>query len=253
MQQTRIPAIGQSVSSLDRIRFKVMRAPHVKTQTYLKNLPMFHELAEPELDRIAAGTTEHRVSKSQIVFQRGDPCLGFHVLIYGQVKLAFVSPQGSEKVIEVLGPGQSFGEALMFTDRPYVVYAQALTDSLLLHISKSTIDAELARDPRLARMMLAGLSRRLLGLIQDVEAYSLRSGMQRVIGYLLRDIDERKSPKPPIRVVLDTNKGIIASRLNLTPEHFSRILGELSHESLISVNGAEIMIHDPERLRSFLT
>ena len=230
-----------------------MRAPNVKTQTYLKNLPMFHELTEPELDSIAAGTTEHRVAKGQIVFQRGDPCVGFHVLIYGQVKLAFVSPQGSEKVIEVLGPGQSFGEALMFTDRPYVVYAQALTDSLLLHISKATIDAELARDPRLARLMLAGLSRRLLGLIQDVEAYSLRSGMQRVIGYLLRDIDERQGAKPPIRVVLDTNKGIIASRLNLTPEHFSRILGELSHESLITVNGAEIMILEPERLRGYLT
>lgn len=230
-----------------------MRAPHVKTQTYLANLPMFHELSQLELDRVAAGTTEVRAAKGQIIFQRGDPCLGFHVVIYGQVKLAFVSSQGSEKVIDILGPSQSFGEALMFTDRPYVVYAQALTDSLLLHISKATIDAELERDPRFARLMLAGLSRRLLGLIQDVEAYSLRSGIQRVIGYLLRDIDERSEVVPPIRVVLDTNKGIIASRLNLTPEHFSRILGELSHENLISVHGSEIMILDPERLRAYLT
>lgn len=229
-----------------------MRAPHVKTQTYLSNLPMFNELSPTELDRIAAGTTEVRVAKGQIVFQRGDPCLGFHVVVYGQVKLAFVSAQGAEKVIDVLGPGQSFGEALMFTDRPYVVYAQALTDSLLLHIAKATIDAELEADPRFARLMLAGLSRRLIGLIQDVEAYSLRSGIQRVIGYLLRDIDERRELVPPLRVVLDTTKGVIASRLNLTPEHFSRILGELSHENLITVHGSEIMILDPERLRGYL-
>ncbi|MBN9463997.1 MAG: winged helix-turn-helix domain-containing protein, partial [Burkholderiales bacterium] len=58
---------------------------------------------------------------------------------------------------------------------------------------------------------------------------------------------------PPIRIVLDTSKGVIASRLNLTPEHFSRILGELSHEGLISVRGAEITILDPERLRGFLS
>jgi CRP-like cAMP-binding protein len=76
--------------------------------------------------------------------------------------------------------------------------------------------------------------------------------MQRVIGYLLRDIEQQAEPAAPIRIVLDTSKGVIASRLNLTPEHFSRILGELSHEKLITVKGAEIMILDPERLRAFL-
>jgi len=229
-----------------------MRAPHVKTQTFLSNLALFQEMSPEELDRIAAGTTEHRVPKGQTLFQRGDPCLGFHVVVYGQVKLAFVSPQGSEKVVEIVGPGQSFGEALMFTDRPYVVYAQALTDSLLLHIAKATIDAEITREPRLARRMMAGLSRRLHGLIQDVEAYSLRSGMQRVIGYLLRDIDERRDQPVPLRIVLDANKGVIASRLNLTPEHFSRILAEMTHEGLITVHGAEILIHEPDRVRGFL-
>jgi CRP-like cAMP-binding protein len=116
------------------------------------------------------------------------------------------------------------------------------------------IDTEIASDPHLARVMLASLSRRLVGLIQDVEAYSLRSGMQRVIGYLLRDVDEHaEQPEgEPVRITLDANKGVIASRLNLTPEHFSRILGELSHEGAIAVKGAEITILDPCRLRSQL-
>jgi len=52
--------------------------------------------------------------------------------------------------------------------------------------------------------------------------------------------------------MLDANKGVIASRLNLTPEHFSRILSELSHQSLIEVQGSEIRILDVERLRSSL-
>lgn len=231
-----------------------MRAPTIKTRTFLANLPMFQGLSSAELDRIAEGTTEVRVTKGQTIFQRGDPCVGFHALIYGQVKLAFVSPQGTEKVIDILGPGQSFGEALMFSDRSYVVYGQALADSLLLHISKDVIDTEIASDPHLARVMLASLSRRLVGLIQDVEAYSLRSGMQRVIGYLLRDVDEHaEQPEgEPVRITLDANKGVIASRLNLTPEHFSRILGELSHEGAIAVRGAEITILDPGRLRSQL-
>ncbi len=230
-----------------------MRAPKVMTRTFLANLALFHELGTEDLDRIATGTTELRIPKGRILFRRGEPCVGFHVVVYGRVKLGFVSPQGTEKVIEILGPGQSFGEAAMFLDRPYPVNAECLADSLLLHISKSTLDAELMRDRRLARMMLAGLSRRLVGLVHDVEAYSLRSGMQRVIGYLLRDIEQQDdAPAAPIRIVLDTSKGVIASRLNLTPEHFSRILGELSHEKLITVKGAEITILDPERLRAFL-
>jgi CRP-like cAMP-binding protein len=230
-----------------------VRAPKVMTRTFLANLALFHELGTEDLDRIATGTTELRIPKGRILFRRGEPCVGFHVVVYGRVKLGFVSPQGTEKVIEILGPGQSFGEAAMFLDRPYPVNAECLADSLLLHISKSTLDAELMRDRRLARMMLAGLSRRLVGLVHDVEAYSLRSGMQRVIGYLLRDIEQQDdAPAAPIRIVLDTSKGVIASRLNLTPEHFSRILGELSHEKLITVKGAEITILDPERLRAFL-
>ncbi|GMV00567.1 MAG: hypothetical protein AMXMBFR52_02230 [Burkholderiales bacterium] len=231
-----------------------MRAPKVMTRTFLSNLALFHEVGSDELDRIAAGTTELRVKKGRTLFQRGDPCVGFHAVMYGQVKLSFLSPQGTEKVIEILGPGQSFGEAAMFLGRAYPVNAECLADSLLLHISKVTLDAELARDPLLARRMIAGLSRRLVGLVHDVEAYSLRSGMQRVIGYLLRDLD-RKASTPtdaPVRIVLDTSKGVIASRLNLTPEHFSRILGELSNEGLISVRGAEITILDAERLRGFL-
>ena len=101
-----------------------MRAPSIKTQTFLSNLPMFQELDLKEIDRIAAGTSELRVEKGEVLFRRGDACKGFHAIVYGQVKLAFTSPQGSEKVVDVVGPGQSFGEALMFTLRimPRAIY-----------------------------------------------------------------------------------------------------------------------------------
>ena len=83
-------------------------------------------------------------------------------------------------MVDILQQGQTFGEAVMFMDRPYLVYAQALADSLLLHISKAAIVEELDTDPRLGRKMIAGLSRRLHHLISDVESYSLHSGRQRI-------------------------------------------------------------------------
>jgi CRP-like cAMP-binding protein len=182
------------------------------------------------------------------VFNKGDACTGFHVVVYGQVKLVFVTPAGGEKVLEIQGPGMSFGEALMFMDKPYVVMAQTLADSLLLHVAKEAVEDELARDPRFARKMLAGMARRLHALIGDVEAYSLQSGRERVIGYLLRDT-VAAGDASPCRVTLPASKAVVASRLNLTPEHFSRILHELVAAGLVAVDGRHIAIRDVARLR----
>ncbi len=148
-----------------------------------------------------------------------------------------------------MSQGQSFGEAVMFMDKPYMVYAQTLSDARLLHISKSVILDELAKDPKLGRKMIASLSIRLHHLITDVESYSLHSGRQRIIGYLLRD--NMESDENAITVTLPTNKGVIASRLNLTQEHFSRILHELSEHGHSVVDGRKIGIPDVEKLRAY--
>ncbi len=110
------------------------------------------------------------------------------------------------------------------------------------------------RDPVFARRMLAGLSRRLHQLVADVEAYSTRSGTERLIGFLLRDCvgtveDGETPPQGSIDIELPVAKGIIASRLNLTQEHLSRILHDLSSLGLIEVHGRRIHVRDVERLR----
>ena len=139
----------------------------------------------------------------------------------------------------------------MFLERPYVVFAEALTDSLLLFIGKAALLAEIERNSRFARKMLAGLAMRLHHLMTDLEAYSLKSGTQRVIGYLLRDAPEGATPGTPYDIELATSKGVIASRLNITREHFSRILHELTVAGLIKVHGRQVSIPDLVRLRAY--
>jgi CRP-like cAMP-binding protein len=225
--------------------------PKLRTQSFLAALPLFKELAPAEVERLAAGTTEMRVPRGEVLFNKGDPCVGLHLVVYGQIKLAFVSPQGSEKVVEIIGPGFSFGEALMFMEKPYVVMAQTLADSLLLHVSKKVVFDEIERDPAFARKMLAGLSRRLHGLISDIEAYSLQSGTQRVIGYLLRHDETPADGSASYTVTLPTSKATVASRLNLTPEHFSRIVHDLAEAGLVAVDGREVQIVDVAKLRAY--
>ena len=225
-----------------------MRQPQIRVQAFLANLPMFAEMRPDELDRVAKGVLPSYYQKGEAVFRCGDPCNGFHFVVYGQVKLGFTSPQGVEKVVEIIRPSQSFGEALMFLDQPYIVFAEALADTMLLHVAKHVVFEELAREPGFAQRMLSGLSRRLHGLVRDVEAYTLRSGQERVIGYLLADTPDTANGKP-VEVQLAPGKGVIASRLNMTPEHFSRILHDLAASGLIEVNGRAVRIPDLARLR----
>ncbi len=224
-----------------------MLTTKIDRREFLKRLPLFADFSADELSALAAATQEHYVPRGTPIFNRGDPCRGFHIVIYGQVKLGFLSAQGDEKIVEIIGPGFSFGEALMFMEKPYIVGATALADSMLLHIAKEAVFSELEHNPAFARRMLAGMSRRLHGLIKDVESYSLRSGSQRIVGYLLKDEPDGDGAQ----VTLTVSKKLLASRLNLTPEYFSRVLHDLSEHGMIAVKGRQITILDIERLRTY--
>jgi CRP/FNR family transcriptional regulator, dissimilatory nitrate respiration regulator len=218
---------------------------------YLSVLPLFTDLSAPELQRLALGCQLRRLARGETVFRVGDPCEEFHVTVTGQIKLFAISPAGQEKVIELVGPGSSFGEALMFTGSPYIINGQSLTDTLLLTVTKEAVVGEIERDPRFAMRMLAGISRRLHGLVRDVEAYALHSGVQRVIGYLLRDVAEGAGNSQPMTVSLEVSKATVASRLSLTPEYFSRVLHELEAAGLLRVDKRDVHILDRDGLAAY--
>ncbi|MGB4064534.1 MAG: Crp/Fnr family transcriptional regulator [Azonexus sp.] len=221
----------------------------VQVESLLSRIPLFEGLSPDELARMAKGVHEVRLTKGDMLFRNGDACTGFHVLVYGQIKLALSSAQGTDKVVEIIQPGQSFGEAIMFMEKSYFVFAQALSDSLVLHVSKTAIYEELQKDHAFVRKMMAGMAMRLHQLMTDVEAYSLHSGTQRVIGFLMHELPESQWDGENVTFELSSNKGVIASRLNLTQEHFSRILHDLSSLGLIVVEGKRIRIPSVPKLQ----
>ena len=250
-----------------------MDTQHFDVARYLANLPLFQETTAQELQRLAAGCRLRRFGRGEAIFRVGMPCEEFHVTVMGQVKLFAISPAGQEKVIEIAGPGITFAEALMFTERPYIINAQALSDTLLLSVGKDAVVDEIERDPRFALRLLGGISRRLHGLVHDVQAYSLHSGMQRVIGYLLSSLPEESARTLPtleayagqgcapvsaaarpviaLKVSLPVSKATIASLLSITPEYFSRVLRDLETEGLIHIDKRDILIPDAMRLTHY--
>lgn len=216
-------------------------------------VPMFKNLSDTELGRLAAGTHEIRAECSDILFHKGDSCNGIYLILDGRVKLALTSAQGNEKIIEILNPGDSFGESTMLLGQVHQAYAQTLSDCVLLHIAKSAILAELDQGPPFARQLIDGLAQRLAMLTADIESQLLHTGRQRVIHYLLREVEGNNCSFEPghnsPRITFTTNKGIVASRLNLTHEHFSRVLHDLTSHGLIAVNRRNVQIHDLSKLR----
>lgn len=219
----------------------------VDIPTLLRQVSFFSELSDNDIDRVARYTRERQLEKGEVLFQRGDPVHGFYFVVSGQMKLAVSSAQGNEKVVEIISPMHSFGEAVMFLNRSYPVFAEALVATHLLHVGQAVVSDLIDQDPGFARKLLAGMAIRLHGMIQDVETYSLRSSMQRVIGYLLQQVSDEESPGA-CDIELPTSKQVIASRLNLTPETLSRIFHDLADAGLITVHGKHISLHDPSRL-----
>ena len=97
--------------------------------------------------------------------------------------------------------------------------------------------------------MIAGLSQRIERLVGELDRQALGNGRERFIDYLLRH-QRHHDRAAPLVVTLPAPKAQIASQLNLTPEHFSRILHELAQAGLLQVQGRNIRVPQPQRLRA---
>jgi CRP/FNR family transcriptional regulator, dissimilatory nitrate respiration regulator len=214
----------------------------------LSEFYMFLELQPSQIEQLASGTRELDVLRGGTLFNRGDRAHGFYLLLEGQIKLGVISPQGDEKVIGLIQPGESFGEAVLFLERTFPIYAQATLDSKVLLITRDAIFDILDNDVTVVRRMLAGISARNRQLVNDIESISLQNSTQRLIGYLLQISTDSPNPE---RVQLPANKLTIASMLNITPETLSRVMLRLQQAGLIEVNGKEIVITNVLGLRNF--
>ena len=130
-------------------------------------------------------------------------------------------------------------------ERPAVVDAQAATDALVLHLPASLVFDEIERNPRFARRMIAGLSRRVEALVRELDRHASGTGRARLAAYLLRG---HEGATGELVVKLPAAKSAIATQLNLTPETFSRLLRELADRGLIRVQGRTIVVPDAGRL-----
>jgi CRP-like cAMP-binding protein len=231
-----------------------MGARQLSVTSYLASQALFSGMSAAELARIGQACQLKRLYRGDELFHAGQACDGLHLVIDGQVKLFAKAPNGHEKVIEVIGAGGCVAEALMFSDVAHTVHASVLADTDILVVPKQVLVQEIEHNPGLAMRLLTGMSRRLNGLMREIEAVTLHSGAKRVVDYLLcapPSVGEPSKSVQDVTVSLPASKGTIASLLSVTPEHFSRILHELQAHGLIAVDRRQIRILDAPGLARY--
>ena len=142
---------------------------------------LFSELDEARLQRVARHAAHVHLNEGEALFEQGDLAKRFYLLLSGQVKLFRLSPAGNEKVVDIVVPGSTFAEALMFLDRPhYPVGAQALQASEVISIDAADFADMLRGSVDTCFVMMGAMSQRLRGLLREIDDLSLHSASCRL-------------------------------------------------------------------------
>ena len=206
----------------------------------LRKAPLLSGLSTEQLERVAGHAVAIHLDEGQWLFRQGDPSRRFYFVEHGQLRLFRLSPDGVEKVIEIVSPGQTFAEALMFLKAPrYPVCAAALEPTELIGIEAAAFADMLRESVDICFVVMGALSRRLRGLIAEIDNLTLHSATSRVARYLLAQVS---ADRPEF--VLEVPKGVLASRLSIQPETFSRVIRQLTQDGVVAVQGAQVTVRD---------
>jgi CRP-like cAMP-binding protein len=209
---------------------------------------LFAGLDDAHFQEIVAHAEPVELAAGQVLFAQGDPVHAFFWVADGLIRLYRMSPQGDEKVIELIGPSRYFAEAALFMGSRFPVNAAAQVASRLIAIDSQHFRAWLAQDVDRCMKLLASMSARLHKLVNEIDSLTLMKGTDRLLQYLLDHSDPDDSGE--LVVDLEAPKQVIASRIGVKPETLSRLLHKLSDMGYIEVQGNHLRILNEDGLRS---
>jgi len=207
----------------------------------VSNIPLFHGLPREQLELVVTIMADQVFDRGQSVLTEGEAASGFFVIVSGRVKIFKLSPDGKEQILHIVGAGESFGEVPMFAGGHFPANAETIEKSRIFFFPRAAFLDLIQTDPSLAMNMLAELSGRLRQLTRLVEELSLKEVPGRLAAYVLYLSNAGGGTD---EVELDITKGQLASLLGTIPETLSRILGKMSSQGIISVQGRKVKLLD---------
>ena len=211
---------------------------------------LFSGLGEAVFEQLALAVTQTSLQKGEVLFHRGDTASHFFFLDTGLVELTLLSQMGEEKVLEVIGPGRTFGEAIAFMqEKKYPVTAKALEPSNLCQIPIRNYVDMLYSDRDASMRLLSDVCRHLHARVREIEYLTVQNARSRLAIYLLDHVVETNDDEATIRLSLPRH--VIASRLSIQPETLSRLFRSMVDEGVLTVEDRVIFVHSLARLRPY--
>jgi CRP/FNR family transcriptional regulator len=230
-----------------------MDASRARIEDAMDDHAFFGGLSSDDRDALIDLADVRAAPSDTVLFQHGDPCRGFYLLLEGAVHIYRLSPEGRMLVLHVIRPGESFAEVPLFEegDNPtYPATAETLSESTLLFFPAGAFLSFVDEHPRSALHMLGQLAGRLRGAVQQLDALSLHDVQERLARHLIEQAPSSSNlPDLPPTVDLDVPKSVLAAELGTVPETLSRAFRALEEQDLIRRGNSQIALTNVQGLR----
>ena len=210
--------------------------------------PLFNGLGRTAALALVDGAAVAHHPDGGLLFSAGDPADRFFLLLAGRVDLFALTEAGSQSIIEIIEPGQTFAEAAVFADGRFPLNAGMAPATRLLVIPARPFLDRLTGP--LTFQLLASLARRQRSLIEEIATLKRRTPAQRLGLFLLARAAPQALGDEVREWRLPYSKADLASHIGITPESLSRALARLRPLGISSRAGA-IVIADPAALRRY--
>ena len=213
--------------------------------------PLFAAMQPEELDEILKFAADRRVRRGQTIFQRGDEGSSLMAVLRGRVRISSVSGDGKELTLNVINPGEIFGEIALLDGQPRSADAVAIEDSVLLVVDRRYFLPFLRHKEDLCLRLLAVLCsrlRRTSTALEEIALFDLPVRLARVLLKLAEDYGRPGSTGTRIDLKLsqrDLSNLVAASR-----ESVNKLLRTWRENGTVELEDGFIVLRRPVGLRA---
>jgi CRP/FNR family transcriptional regulator len=230
-----------------------MAATSEDTIALLRAVPVFSELGEDELARVAEVAVPRQFVAGEVVFREGDESSTCYVVRNGRARAVREHPDGRSITLANFGPGDIFGELAMFDDERRSATIETLEDTEAIAILGGDMRRLLSEHAEIAVKLLASLGRRLRETNERLARQSFQTVQSRVASVLMQLVagaqDEGAGQGD---VLITSTQASLAQLAGSSRESASRFLAVLERAGIITQGRGKLVVHDPGALERYV-
>jgi CRP/FNR family transcriptional regulator, cyclic AMP receptor protein len=203
--------------------------------------------------RLFADAKSRHISAGEVLFAAGDAGNGCYRLERGLLKVIITSPQGEERILAILGPGEIAGEISIIDGRPRSASVIAIDDCDLTFISQQNFEKYIKQDPDIYRYLVNVLALRLRECNAAVAADSFLSVKARLARALL-DLSAylgEDAGAGRVRIRHKINQSDLAAMAGVARENVSRVLSDWKRHDLVTRSSGFYYLNDVTTLQRY--